>query len=73
MTSELAKAAVTYVCGMHPALAALCNTIDVQILSAAQTELARIWTKVEQIRAKQAAKPTGSALPVAASLLEGKP
>jgi hypothetical protein len=29
----------------------------------AQTELARIWGKIEAIRAKQAAKPTGSALP----------
>ncbi len=58
--------------GVMVTLAALCNTVDVQIFSAAQTELARVWTKVEQIRAKQAAKPTGSALPVAASLLEKK-
>ena len=28
-----------------------------------RTELARIWTKVEQIRAKQAAKPRNSPLP----------
>jgi hypothetical protein len=32
---------------------------------AGEDELARIWTKVEKIRAKQAAKPTGSALPIA--------
>jgi hypothetical protein len=34
---------------------------------AGETELSRIWTKVEAIRAKQAAKPTGSALPIAVS------
>ena len=32
---------------------------------AGETELARIWTKVEKNRAKQAAKPKGSALPQA--------
>jgi hypothetical protein len=32
---------------------------------AGEAELTRIWGKVEQIRAKQAAKPTGSALPIA--------
>ena len=31
----------------------------------AETELARVWTKVEKIRAKQAAKPKHSALPIA--------
>lgn len=51
--------------GVMVTLAAACNTIGVDIGAAAQTELARVWTKVEAIRAKQAAKPTGSALPVA--------
>lgn len=51
--------------GVMVTLAAACNTIGVDIGSAAQTELARVWTKVEAIRAKQAAKPTGSALPIA--------
>lgn len=51
--------------GVMVTLAAMCNTLGVDIDAAAETELARIWTKVEQIRAKQAAKPTGSALPVA--------
>jgi NTP pyrophosphatase (non-canonical NTP hydrolase) len=51
--------------GVVVTLAAMCNTLGVDFGAAAETELARIWTKVEQIRAKQAAKPTGSALPVA--------
>ena len=49
--------------GVMVTLAALCNVAGVDILAAAEIELARVWTKVEQIRAKQAAKPTGSALP----------
>jgi hypothetical protein len=42
-------------------LAALClaNGFD---MHAEETELARVWTKVEQIRAKQAAKPKHSPL-----------
>lgn len=51
--------------GVMVTLAALCNTTNTSIREAAETELARVWTKVEQIRVKQAAKPTGSALPVA--------
>jgi hypothetical protein len=51
--------------GVMVTLAAMCNTIGVDIGSAAETELARVWTKVDVIRAKQAAKPTGSALPIA--------
>ena len=50
--------------GVMVTLAALCNTAGVDIGEAAETELARVWTKVDQIRAKQAAKPTGSALPI---------
>ena len=46
-------------------LAALCNTFGLSIADEADRELARIWTKVDAIRAKQAAKPTGSALPIA--------
>ena len=52
--------------GVMVTLAALCDTFDISIDAEAKRELARIWTKVEQIRAKQAAKPTVSALPVAA-------
>lgn len=36
---------------------------EINMHEAGETELARIWTKVEKIRAKQAAKPKGSALP----------
>ncbi|WP_245505367.1 hypothetical protein [Rhizobium leguminosarum] len=51
--------------GVMVTLAAYCLAHEVDMHEAAETELARIWTKVEQIRAKQASKPTGSALPVA--------
>ncbi len=46
-------------------LAAHCLAHGVDMHEAGETELARIWTKVDTIRAKQAAKPKGSALPVA--------
>lgn len=52
--------------GVMVTLAAHCLAHSVDMHEAAETELARIWTKVEQIRAKQAAKPTGSAMPIAA-------
>jgi hypothetical protein len=51
--------------GVMVTLAAFCLAHDIDMQAAGETELARIWTKVEQIRAKQAAKPTGSALPIA--------
>ncbi|WP_260855657.1 hypothetical protein [Mesorhizobium amorphae] len=51
--------------GVMVTLAAYCLAHDLDMHEAGETELERIWTKVEQIRAKQAAKPTGSALPVA--------
>ncbi len=50
--------------GVMVTLAAMCNTLGVDIEVAAETELVRVWTKVDAIRAKQAAKPTGSALPI---------
>lgn len=46
-------------------LAALCLANDLDMHEAAENELARIWMKVETIRAKQAAKPKHSPLPVA--------
>ena len=52
--------------GVMVTLAAYCLAFGLNMHAAGETELARIWTKVEKIRAKQAAKPTGSALPVAA-------
>lgn len=51
--------------GVMVTLAAYCLANGLDMAQAGETELARIWTKVPQIRAKQAAKPTGSALPIA--------
>ena len=51
--------------GVMVTLAAYCLAHGLDMHDAGETELARIWTKVEKIRAKQAAKPTGSALPIA--------
>ena len=52
--------------GVMVTLAALCLANDLDMHTAAETELSRIWTKVEAIRAKQAAKPKHSPLPTAA-------
>ncbi len=49
--------------GVMVTLAALCLANDLDMHVNAETELARIWTKVEAIRAKQAAKPKHSPLP----------
>ncbi len=46
-------------------LAALCLANGIDMAGAGETELARIWTKIEKIRAKQAAKPKHSPLPEA--------
>jgi uncharacterized small protein (DUF1192 family) len=51
--------------GVMVTLAAYCLAHDLDMHTAGETELARVWTKVEKIRAKQAAKPTGSPLPIA--------
>lgn len=42
---------------------ALANAAGLNVDAAAEKELARCWTKVDVIRAKQKAKPTRSALP----------
>lgn len=75
-TVERARALVEYVFnrpvgeiwqevgGVGVTLAALCNTYDVNISDEWERELARVWTKVDVIRAKQATKPVGSALPM---------
>jgi hypothetical protein len=49
--------------GVMVTLAALCQAQTIDMKRAGDTELTRIWTKVEQIRAKQAAKPKHSPLP----------
>ena len=54
--------------GVMVTLAALCLANDLDMHDAAEVELARIWTKVEAIRAKQAAKPKHSPLPQAATV-----
>lgn len=59
--------------GVMVTLAAMCNTLRVDIGGAAETELARVWTKIDKIREKQAAKPTGSALPIPQAALEAMP
>ncbi len=51
--------------GVMVTLAALCLAQGLDMHAAGETELARIWTKVEAIRAKQAAKPKHSPLPAA--------
>lgn len=49
--------------GVKVTLAALCLAADLDMDAAGETELARIWTKIDVIRAKQAAKPKHSPLP----------
>lgn len=55
--------------GVMVTLAALCLAAGLDMHAAGETELARINTPetIAKIRAKQAAKPTGSALPIAGS------
>ncbi|MCD9188267.1 MAG: hypothetical protein LUM44_17760 [Pyrinomonadaceae bacterium] len=50
--------------GVMVTLAALCLAQNLDMHESAETELKRIWTKVDQIRAKQAAKPKYSPLPI---------
>ena len=52
--------------GVMVTLAALCLAQGLDMHAAGETELSRIWTKVEAIRAKQAAKPKHSPLPAIA-------
>jgi Ni2+-binding GTPase involved in maturation of urease and hydrogenase len=49
--------------GVMITLAALCLANRLDMHDAGEVELARIWRKVEKIRAKQAAKPKHSPLP----------
>lgn len=49
--------------GVMVTLAALCLAQQLDMHDCGEVELARVWTKVEQIRAKQAAKPKYSPLP----------
>lgn len=49
--------------GVMVTLAALCLAQSIDLDAAAEGELARVWTKIEEIRAKQAGKVKDSALP----------
>lgn len=53
--------------GVMVTMSALASCHDMDFEEAAETELARVWTKIEKIRAKQLAKPKHSPLPEAAS------
>jgi hypothetical protein len=56
--------------GVMVTLAALCLAHGMSMEQAGRVELARVWTKVEAIRAKQAAKPKHSPLPGLVAALE---
>lgn len=56
--------------GVMVTLAALASANDMSIISNGDIELARVWTMVEKIRAKQAAKPKHSPLPVTPASLD---
>jgi hypothetical protein len=49
--------------GVMVTLAGLCSANGINLEAAAEAELCRVWTKVEQIRAKNAGKPKFSPLP----------
>lgn len=51
--------------GVMVTLVALCFAADLDAQECGEKELARIWTKIDKIRAKQAAKPKHSPLPAA--------
>lgn len=53
--------------GVMVTLAALCTAAEIDMMHCSERELERIWTKVDEIRAKQAGKPTGSAIPIKAT------
>ncbi|WP_063898673.1 hypothetical protein [Burkholderia ubonensis] len=56
--------------GVMVTLAALSLANGLDMYAAAEAELARVWTKIEQIRAKQAAKPRHSPLPTAVASVQ---
>lgn len=50
--------------GVTVTLAALCGAHKISMQNCAVAEVARVWTKIDVIRAKQATKPRGSPLPM---------
>ena len=57
--------------GVMNTLASLCTASGVDLDGCAEAEMARVWTKMETIRAKRAAKPKHSPLPQHAATREG--
>lgn len=53
--------------GVMNTLAALCSAHGFDMIVEGYREIARCWTKIEKIRAKQAAKPKHSPLPIRAT------
>jgi hypothetical protein len=49
--------------GVMVTIAALCSAIGLSMDAAGELELERVWTKIDKIREKQAAKPKHSPLP----------
>jgi NTP pyrophosphatase (non-canonical NTP hydrolase) len=45
--------------GVMLTLAALCSAYGIDLSEAAELELARVWTKIDQVRARDKMKPTG--------------
>jgi len=52
--------------GVMVTLAALCGANDIDMVECGNVELARVWTCIDKIRAKQASKPKFGPLPGAA-------
>ncbi|OMQ44975.1 hypothetical protein BKP54_11235 [Ensifer sp. 1H6] len=50
--------------GVELTLAALCNARGIDLDEAREAELIRVWSKVEQIRAKHESKPKGVRSPL---------
>jgi len=49
--------------GVMVTLASLCSAVGIDMTEAGNRELDRNWSRIEEIRRKQAAKPHGSPLP----------
>jgi hypothetical protein len=58
--------------GVMVTLAALCLAFGSNMHECGEVELARIWTKIDVIRAKQAAKPKHSPLPAPFAIRAGE-
>lgn len=59
--------------GVMVCIALLCHQNGIDMGHAAETELARIWTKIDVIRAKRAAKPEFGPLPGSAAAQKSQP